>query len=274
MTKKEEITCERLTTSVLNENTLEHLHRYVSACELTDGKYVLDIACGEGYGTKLLANTARYVTGIDIDEKTIIQAQKKYSTSNIQFKVGDITNIPEKDKTFELIVCFETIEHIDNYEKALMELKRVLKHNGILLISTPNKKTYSDNPNYINPYHKQEFYKDQFETLILKYFKNIYLLQQSSSFNSILYNKQNNSLNFYNGNFKSIEKKEEPEAVYFFVIASDNKLPNISNSVFFGHKVINQALKETEKIIKSTITYKLGHNLLLPLKFFKNIFRK
>ena len=274
MTNNEEISGERLTTSVINENTLEHLHRYALSCELAAGKHVLDIACGEGYGTNLMAEKALSIVGIDIYKRAIADAKLKYLKSNILFKVGDITNIPEKDLSFDLIVCFETIEHIDNYEKALMELKRVLKHNGILLISTPNKKTYSDNPNYINPYHKNEFYKDQFETLILKYFKNIYFLEQSTSFNSIIYNKHNNSLSFYNGNFKSIEKKEEPEAVYFFAVASNDKLPNIPNSVFFGHKVINQAIKETEKIIKSTITYKLGHNLLLPLKFLKQLFRK
>lgn len=274
MTNKEEITGERLTTSVINENTLEHLHRYAFSCELATGKYVLDIACGEGYGTNLIAKKASRIVGIDIDEKTIDDAKLKYSNSNIQFKVGNITSIPEKDLSFDLIVCFETIEHIEEYDKSLLELKRVLKSNGILLISTPNKEIYSDKSNYINPYHKKEFNKDQFETLILKYFKYTYFLQQSASFNSILYNKEINTLNFYNGNFKLIDKIKEPEAVYFFAIASDEKLPNISNSVFFGHKVINQEIKETEKIIKSTITYKLGHNLLLPLKLFWKIFRK
>lgn len=70
MNKKKNWTGERLETFVLNDSTIEHLHRYAIAKELAQGKHVLDIACGEGYGSNLLASSARFVDGVDIDQST------------------------------------------------------------------------------------------------------------------------------------------------------------------------------------------------------------
>ena len=103
-----EWTGERLTTSKTNEIAIHHLHRYAIAIDLAKGKDVLDIASGEGYGSNLLANTAKSVTGVDISESVIEFAKKKYTRNNLSFKVGSTSNIPLENDSVDLLVSFET----------------------------------------------------------------------------------------------------------------------------------------------------------------------
>ncbi|HEY0433333.1 MAG TPA: class I SAM-dependent methyltransferase, partial [Chitinophagaceae bacterium] len=96
-----------------DEIAFEHLHRYHSASLLTKDKNVVDIACGEGYGSAILAPTAKQVTGIDISEEVIAHARKTYgNTPNLRFKVGTAEAIPVPDHTIDVVVAFETIEHL------------------------------------------------------------------------------------------------------------------------------------------------------------------
>ena len=87
-------TGERLVTSCHRPLIYEHLHRYAIACGLAKGRRVLDIACGEGYGSKLLAGVATEVTGVDIDAETIAHAQASYRHRNLHFLEGSCTEIP------------------------------------------------------------------------------------------------------------------------------------------------------------------------------------
>lgn len=265
---------ERITTDILNENSLEHLHRYAIAAELAHNKNVLDIACGEGYGTGLIAQNALKVTGIDIDEITIKEAKKKYRNSNLEFHTSDICDIPIPDGSFDLIVCFETIEHLENQIKALSELKRVLKKDGILLISTPNKAEYSDKPNYINPHHKKELYYHEFHQLLKINFNNVQIFTQNISYTSLIKTNEKEYLTLYNGNFQLIEKNSQLEPMYFLAIATNGIIPKLNNSIFWGDKIIQQAIAAHEKMITSTITYRIGHLFLYPLKLIRNKFRK
>src|SRR5258706_12690362 len=136
----QENTGERLVPSVCNETTMEHLHRYAIAKSFAENKQVLDIACGEGYGSNLLADAAAKVWGVDINAETIRQATNKYKKNNLVFSEGSIENIPCENSSIDLVVCFETIEHIVNHDKLMAEIKRVLKPLGILIASTPDKK--------------------------------------------------------------------------------------------------------------------------------------
>ena len=86
---KKNWTGERWETFVYNETALEHLHRYAVACELSANKNVLDIACGEGYGSRLLALNAASVTGVDIDATTINKAKEKYKAGHLRFITAD-----------------------------------------------------------------------------------------------------------------------------------------------------------------------------------------
>jgi glycosyltransferase involved in cell wall biosynthesis/ubiquinone/menaquinone biosynthesis C-methylase UbiE len=163
------------------EISYEHWHRYLYAAQFVKGKNVLDIACGEGYGSSLLAQSAGHVIGIDIDPKTITYASSKYIQSNLEFKVGSLDNIPLGDDTsLDGIISFESIEHIseEQQEAFMREAKRILKPDGILLVSTPNKFAYSDVPGYRNEFHVKEFYVREFRAFLEKHFKHVKLLGQ------------------------------------------------------------------------------------------------
>src|SRR3982750_1352378 len=101
---------ERLQTSVYNEIMIEHLHRYAIAQDVCAQKIVLDIACGEGYGSNLIAAKAAKVIGVDIDTGVIESAKSKYKRNNLQYYQGNADNIPCENNFFDVVVSFETIE--------------------------------------------------------------------------------------------------------------------------------------------------------------------
>src|SRR3569832_184980 len=112
MNKNQSWTGERLESFVLHDATIEHLHRYALAKEFVQGKKVLDIACGEGYGSNLLAEAAEMVQGVDIDESIIAKAKNKYTAKNLRFAGGSVEKIPFDASSFDVVVSFETLEHI------------------------------------------------------------------------------------------------------------------------------------------------------------------
>ena len=157
----------------------EHLHRYSFASHLVEGKSVLDLACGEGYGSYMLSKVAEQVIGIEIDEQVVTHAKKRYLRDNLEFMVGSVINIPIKEKRrFDVAVCFECIEHISEHNKLTLEVKRLLKDDGLFILSTPNKASYTDEPNFDNLFHVQELYLDEFRKLLSNYFKHVYFLGQ------------------------------------------------------------------------------------------------
>ena len=129
----------------------EHWHRYLYAAEFAAGKQVLDIACGEGYGSAVLAEVAARVVGVDIDPEIVEFAAHKYQRANLEFRPGPAHAIPVTEtEAFDLVVSFETLEHMteEHQRQFLTDVKRLLKPEGVLLLSTPNKLLYSDQPNY------------------------------------------------------------------------------------------------------------------------------
>jgi len=163
----------------------EHLHRYAYATQFVQKKKVLDLACGEGYGSCVLAKTAEFVVGIDIEERAIKHARNKYIKQNLDFKVGSITEIPiSGEHLFDVAVCFEALEHVEDHQKLLSEVKRLLTPQGVFIVSTPNKTVYSDEPQYNNPFHVRELYFDEFKELFEKHFKNVRFFGQRIYCNS------------------------------------------------------------------------------------------
>ena len=275
MTKKTEPTGERLTEFALHVITLEHLHRYAIAIELAKNKSVLDIACGEGYGSHLLAAHSATVTGIDIDAETIEAAKIKYKHPHLNFLTADVQNIPLADASFDVAISFETLEHITDHDKMVAGLKRVLKPGGILLISTPDKLYYSDKPNYHNSFHKKELYKAEFEMLLRQYFKNVQLLSQTSGLVSLItpQTTAGNSTT-YTGDFSNIESQKDLGAPFLIGLVSDNTLPEIPLSIFKSETLLPLLLKQQRDAIKETASYKVGHILLTPFKVIRNVFSK
>ena len=146
------------------EMAAEHYQRYLFAEKLVSGKTVLDAACGEGYGSALLARQAESVTGLDIDEAAVSHANQKYAGEKISFFAGSIDRLPFPDDSFDVVVSFETIEHVDEkmQEAFLKEIRRVLKKGGSVILSTPNKAVYTDRVKGVNKFHVKEFYSQEF----------------------------------------------------------------------------------------------------------------
>jgi ubiquinone/menaquinone biosynthesis C-methylase UbiE len=145
----------------------EHYHRYLEAMKYVQNDYeVLDIACGTGYGSNMLADKAKKVIAADIDETTIAENKSLYDNDKLSFQVLDGTNLPFPDESLDLVVSFETIEHTTAYREMLLEFRRVLKKGSYAIISTPNKFVNSPDGVVRNPYHTQEWTPNEFDELI------------------------------------------------------------------------------------------------------------
>lgn len=147
----------------------EHINRYTFALGAVSGKVVLDVACGTGYGSKLISKTASLVVGVDISRKALIYATNHYRKNpNTEFVLADANNLPFRDSAFEIVVSFETIEHLARYGNFLQEIKYILKMSGRLIVSTPNGKIYSSSRQAKprNPFHFKEFGSDEFSQVL------------------------------------------------------------------------------------------------------------
>jgi len=142
----------------------EHLARYLFAARLARRRRVLDIGCGAGYGSAELAQTATSVTGIDISPDAVALARSSYAAPNLQYLAASATSIPFPDASFDLITCFEVIEHIHDWPALLNEAHRLLSPGGQFIVSTPNKSYYAESRAQIgpNPFHVHEFEYDEF----------------------------------------------------------------------------------------------------------------
>lgn len=265
-------TGERLETTIFNETSIEHLHRYAIAASRVSNKKVLDIACGEGYGSNILARYASHVTGVDSNAAVISQASKKYNQKNLTFLTGTAEQIPVADQQFDIVVSFETLEHLAAQEKMMAEIKRVLVPGGVLIISTPDKKNYSDKRNHINPFHVKELYRGEFTALLTAYFKEVQLLNQQMSFSSVITSADKDGLEIFEGNYQAVGPVEEVEALYLIALASDSELEKLPSSLFNGQSVFEEAVLAREKMVIGTITYRLGHALLYPAKLLRKLF--
>jgi ubiquinone/menaquinone biosynthesis C-methylase UbiE len=147
----------------------EHIARYEAMRSFTKDKRVLDIASGSGYGTNILSKHAAFVTGVDYDADAIEYSKLNYASKNSEFKQGDATAIPMADKSVDVVISLETIEHIDDYEKFLSEIKRVLTDDGIAIISTPNDLESPDG----NHFHVHEFDYHEALAAFKKQFKHV-----------------------------------------------------------------------------------------------------
>ena len=156
----------------------EHLHRYLFALRWSRGEDVLDVASGEGYGAALLASSARRVWGLELDGAAAAHARAHYRDGNLLFVRGDACSLPFASAGVGLVVAFEVLEHVKDPESLVREAARVLRPDGLLVVSTPNKAAYSDGRNYRNPFHVREFYREEFVALLERHFRQVRLAGQ------------------------------------------------------------------------------------------------
>jgi len=170
------------------EMAYEHWHRYAFAQPLARGRRVLDVACGEGYGAALLAGEAASVLGIDLAPEAIAHARARYPHPRLRFEAGDATRLQGvDDASIDLLVSFETLEHLADHDGLLAAFARVLAPGGLLLISTPDRRTYSEQPGHHNPHHVRELDRAEFETLLARYFPCVRLYGQRLMSHSMLW---------------------------------------------------------------------------------------
>jgi SAM-dependent methyltransferase len=168
----------------------EHLHRYRFALRWAAGQDVLDVAAGVGYGAGLLATTARRVWAVDLDAASVLYARQTYPAGNLLFLQGDATSLPVRSDSADLVIALEVLEHVENQEGLVAELARVVQRGGTVLISTPNKASYSDARNYHNPFHTREFYREEFLALLHCHFGSIQLVHQHVRAGSLILNEE------------------------------------------------------------------------------------
>jgi SAM-dependent methyltransferase len=156
----------------------EHLHRYLLARTVVAGRRVLDIACGEGYGAALLADSAARVVGVDIDRDAIRHAAGRYVRPNVYFFQADAQRFALAPASVDVVVSFETLEHFPDQAPYLAALKRALVPDGVLLISTPNKGEYNREADP-NPHHARELDRAEFVALLGRYFANVQVYGQN-----------------------------------------------------------------------------------------------
>ena len=188
-------TGERFTPECVREIYYEHYARYAMAAsvirqftERTGRKpRVLDAACGEGYGSQLLAPLSESVLGLDMDPEAIAHARARYSEANMLFQQADVAALKLDSGSFDIIASFETLEHLHAHDEMLDGFKRTLAPGGLLLLSSPDKHSYTDLTGYQNPFHVRELYRHEFEALLQRYFTTFRLFGQRLLFQSAIW---------------------------------------------------------------------------------------
>ena len=157
----------------------EHMSRYTYASAIAEGKRVLDVGCGCGYGTYYLAlKGAASVLGIDRAHEAIEFARTHYRHTSLKFAVMDAYNLA-LEGTFDLVTCFEVFEHVEKPRRLLEEICRVVRDDGLALISTPNRLTYrAGGPSGKNPFHFREYDEGEFRDVLSEFFGSVTLLGQ------------------------------------------------------------------------------------------------
>jgi SAM-dependent methyltransferase len=152
----------------------EHRGRYWAIAELARGRDVLDAGSGTGYGARILADAgARSVTGIDVDDEAVA-ASRAATDGRAKIVQGDIHALPFDTASFDLVVCLEVIEHVSDQDGALAEIARVLRDDGIAVVSSPNRDVYTPG----NPHHVHEYTPDELEAALRPLFSSVRLYRQ------------------------------------------------------------------------------------------------
>jgi len=222
-----EFTGERFVPGIAGEIAYEHWHRYAFARRFVAGKRVLDVACGEGYGSALLAQVAAAVTGIDIDAAAVAHARESYAAlSNLRFDEGSAAALPLADASVDVVVSFETIEHLPRADqpRMLAEIARVLTVEGVLVLSTPNPVEYSTARDFHNPFHQHEPHRAELEALLRGAFPAQRWFRQRRYFGSAVWSEAAGAtVEAWTGDTTRVDEARPPAAMYFVVVAAKSQ---------------------------------------------------
>lgn len=229
-------TGERMTSEIEGQTAFEHFHRYCVARDICIGKDVLDVASGEGYGAALLAGVARRVVGVEIDTTCISHARAAYVATNLEFIEGNAQALPLPDATFDVVVSFETLEHVRDQSAFFGEVQRVLRPGGVLMVSTPDREVYSALGQPVNPFHVLELSRSEFDKLLSAFFAHHCILKQRTLIGSVMAPAAEAE-----GGWRSYERRSSDvleampglsRAFYLIGVASDGPLPRFGASIY------------------------------------------
>ena len=153
---------------------LIHTVAYAQATQLVENMSVLDLGCNTGYGTGILSRSAKRVMGVDVSEKAIVSARNQYGHLGIEFQKIDGKTLPFDDETFDVVVSFQVIEHVVDYQDFIEEIKRVITPGGVIMFTTPNAplRLFQGMKPW-NPFHVREFNHKDLESLLNNFFKKV-----------------------------------------------------------------------------------------------------
>ena len=209
----------------------EHRARYRWGAQIAAGKEVLDAGCGLGYGLEIIAAAgAASVTGVDLDPQAVAEAEKRFGEHAAAIRQGDLRELPLDDDSFDLVICFEAIEHVEGPEKALAELRRVLRPDGVLIISSPNPDAYVGG----NEFHVHEFRPAELVEAVGSLFEHVASYRQDAWLGSAI------SAANANGNgspellFGGAREGDGEGPPYSVAVASDGELPAMEGLLAVG----------------------------------------
>jgi glycosyltransferase involved in cell wall biosynthesis/2-polyprenyl-3-methyl-5-hydroxy-6-metoxy-1,4-benzoquinol methylase len=227
----------------------EHLPRYLLAANFALQKAILDLGCGTGYGTAMLARSgAASALGLDIDPSTIEWAENTHHEKNLAFCVSSDLGENLASKSFDLITCFEMIEHVTKPEQqaTIRSIARLLRKNGILLISTPNPlvtELYGD-----NPFHLREMTREEFLALISEHFKHVRLHYQFIHA-GVLITSETEAISS-RARLEFLHATDSrPPAVAFVAVCSNEPLPEIPAINFVDNADLVRSKMRTEEYV-------------------------
>jgi 2-polyprenyl-3-methyl-5-hydroxy-6-metoxy-1,4-benzoquinol methylase len=209
----------------------EHVHRYLFACELTHGGAVLDLGCGEGYGSAMLAGVADSVIGVDSDEAAIRHAERVYGNGKTRFvKAAAEDGGLLHGRRFDTIVCYEVIEHLAAHADLMANVTRLLRTDGLLFLSTPDHDVYTSD-GFQNPFHIRELSRSELTELLSRYFKHVAVFTQTVTSGSLIARSDSEDarspLSLFVGERDGPAWKPTPnyDPPYLIALASNGSLP-------------------------------------------------
>lgn len=231
----------------------EHIARYEAATGIVTGKRVLDIASGSGYGTALLAQYAEIAVGVDVSAEAINFSKREYKLNNTIFKKSNGKTIPYNDNEFDVVVSFETIEHLEDVSLFMDEVKRVLKDDGIFILSTPNEKEFSEG----NHFHLHEFQHDELLKLAKKYYKNVEQYYQATWVGNLI-GSQSTMTKEWRGDIavQQLNPIKKDKFLYFYFLCSNRSISEVVETSFTisqhsSDRTINEKNVLTQNHIKN-----------------------
>ena len=225
----------------------EHLSRYRWAASLVSGKRVLDAGCGTAYGSAILAAAeAREVVGVDV-ASDVLAAVSAEMPDGVELQEADVSKLPFPDDSFDVVVCFEVIEHVEDADAVLDEFARILADDGLLAISSPNRDVYTPG----NPHHRYEFVPEELKDTLRKRFANVRLYRQADWITSAILDDE---LHGFEGEkpLRDVELRKSVAAelgdeLYTLALAGNAALPEPPPSAVLGSVAEIKAVAEASR---------------------------